>query len=492
MEGFPLWIVTTHFLNILFMTLLGRSGVEVLSAFPKLYLSDHCPPGREVVRFSKRVFFAGSPEPWSSLDEEESWSPKIALPGHKNLGLGRHWHFMTLQFWVLTGVVYIALLFIEGQWRRLVPTDWSIVPDALRAMATYLSGSLPPPQPGLPYNAAQQLAYFGVVFVLAPLQILTGAAMSPSVIARFPWYARLFGGKQAARTIHFLVLCALIGFVIVHTAMVIIHGLPHEWAGIVLGSYQANHTLALIVGIAGLVFILGVNVTATTVSLNHPRRVQRALGLVVDPFERLITRNFKSRQTYTKNDISPYFRVNGYPPPDAGYRDLAAGGFVHCRLDIDGLVDEPISLTLAELRAMPHIRQITKHNCIQGWTNIAEWSGVPLPAMIERCRPAASARYLVFYALDDKAITENEGRYGYFYGTLPLDLALRPETILALDMNGQPLSVEHGAPARLRAETQLGFSRLPPHWPGPGRLARRPTVLRKCRRHLTPTRSERG
>ena len=221
----------------------------------------------------------------------------IALPGRKNLGLGRHWHFMTLQFWILTGLVYIALLFIDGQWRRLVPTDWSIVPDALRAMATYLSGDLPKPQPGLPYNAAQQLAYFGVVFVLAPLQILTGAAMSPSVIARFPWYARLFGGKQGARTIHFLVLCALIGFVIVHTAMVIIHGIPHELAGIALGSYEANHALAVGVGAGGLLFILAVNVAATKVSLNHPRRVQRALGRVVDPFERLISRSFTHDST---------------------------------------------------------------------------------------------------------------------------------------------------------------------------------------------------
>ena len=324
-------------------------------------------------------------------------------------------------------------------------------------MATYLSGDLPKPQPGLPYNAAQQLAYFGVVFILAPLQILTGAAMSPSVIARFPWYARLFGGKQGARTIHFLVLCALIGFVIVHTAMVIIHGIPHEMAGIALGSYEANHALAVGVGAGGLLFILAVNVAATKVSLNHPRRVQRALGRVVDPFERLISRSFTSRQHYSKRDISPYFRVNGYPPPDAEYEELAAGAFVHYRLDVGGLVEEPISLTLAELRAMPHTSQITKHNCIQGWTNIAEWGGVPLAAIIERCRPTAGARYLVFYAFDDKTITENEGRHGYFYGTIPLDLALRPQTILALDMNGQPLPVEHGAPARLRVETQLGF-----------------------------------
>ena len=76
---------------------------------------------------------------------------------------------------------------------------------------------------------------------------------------------------------------------------------------------------------------------------------------------------------------------------------------------------------------------------------------------MKHCRPTAGVRYLVFYAFDDKTITENEGRHGYFYGTIPLDLALRPRTILALDMNGQPLPVEHGARARLRVETQLGF-----------------------------------
>jgi thiosulfate reductase cytochrome b subunit len=98
--------------------------------------------------------------------------------------LGRHWHFLTVQFWILTGVVYVALLLTSGEWRRLVPTDWGIVPQALRDIATYLGGRLPAVQPGLPYNAAQQLAYFVVVFVLAPMQIFTGAAMSPAAPTR--------------------------------------------------------------------------------------------------------------------------------------------------------------------------------------------------------------------------------------------------------------------------------------------------------------------
>ncbi len=455
--GFPLWLVATHFLNILFLTLLARSGLEILSAFPKLYLSDHCPPGRELVRFTRRTFRPESPPTWTSLDEEESWSPVIALPGRKNLGLARHWHFMTIQFWILTGLVYVALLFVDAQWRRLVPTSWSIFPNAVHAIGSYLHGDLAPPQHGLPYNGAQQLAYFGVVFVLAPLQILTGLTMSPSIVGRFPWYPRLFGGRQAARTLHFAILCAFAGFVVVHTAMVVIHGIPHEWAAIALGSYERSHTLALAVGSAGLAFVLLVNGAATVYSLRHRRRTQRLLGHVVDPFERALSRAFTSRQRFDDRDVSPFYRVNGRPPPDPGYRELAGEGFRRYRLEVGGLVEQPLRLSLEELRALGWTRQVTRHNCIQGWSAIAVWSGVPLARLLERCRPLPEARHLVFHAFDDKTVTEDEGRFGFFYGTIPLFLAGKPQTILALEMNDRPLPIEHGAPVRLRVETQLGF-----------------------------------
>jgi DMSO/TMAO reductase YedYZ molybdopterin-dependent catalytic subunit/thiosulfate reductase cytochrome b subunit len=455
----PVWVPVTHFLNLLFLTLLARSGLEVLSALPKLYLSDHCPPGREVLRFSKKVFCADSRRPWTSLDEEESWSPVIALPGRKNLGLGRHWHFMTIQFWVLTGVVYVALLFASGDWDRLVPTSWSIVPDAFHAAATYLDGRLAEPKPGHAYNALQQLAYFAVVFLLAPLQIATGAAMSPAIIARFPRYPRLFGGRQAARTLHFLGLCAFAAFVVVHTVMVLLHGIANEFTAIVLASTpeRVSPSLALAIGLTGLAGVAAVNVLATVLSLRHRRRVQRLTGRLVDPLERILSRTLRSRQRYTPADISPFHRVNGSPPPDPGYQQLARDGFRDYRLEVSGLVHRPRAFSLAELRALGTTSQITKHNCIQGWTNIAQWGGVPLAALLEHCRPTPDARYVVFYAYDDKTITENEGRFGHFYGTLPLALADRPQTILALEMNGALLPVEHGAPVRLRVETQLGF-----------------------------------
>ncbi|HEY6892229.1 MAG TPA: molybdopterin-dependent oxidoreductase [Solirubrobacter sp.] len=454
-----MWVAVTHFLNLLFLTLLARSGLEVLSALPKLYLSDHCPPGRELVRFTKKVFCADSRSPWTSLDEEESWSPVIALPGRKNLGLGRHWHFLTAQFWVLTGLVYVALLFISGDWHRLVPTSWSIVPDAFHAAATYLNGHLAEAPPGHAYNALQQLAYFAVVFLLAPLQIATGAAMSPAIIARFPRYPRLFGGRQAARTLHFLGLCAFAAFVVVHTAMVVLHGLGDEFTAIVLAStpQRVSPSLALVIGLAGIGGVVLVNVLATVFSLRHRRRVQHLTGRLVDPLERVLSRSLTSRQRYTSADISPFHRVNGYPPADPAYRQLAETGFRDYRLEVAGMVEQPRSFSLEELRALACTRQITKHNCIQGWTNIAEWGGVPLATVLAACRPTAAARYVVFHAFDDKTITGEGGRSGHYYGTVALALADRPQTILALDMNGAPLSIEYGAPVRLRIETQLGY-----------------------------------
>jgi DMSO/TMAO reductase YedYZ molybdopterin-dependent catalytic subunit len=454
---FPYWVIVTHFLNIFFMLLLFRSGLEVLSSFPKLYWRDSCPPGREWARFSKKMYGADSRRLWSSLDEEESWSPVIALPGRKNLGLGRHWHFMTIQFWILTGAVYISMVFATGYWHYLIPEHWSIVPDSIKAVGKYLQFQFPSKIPGQPFEPAQKLAYFIVIFLLAPFQIATGAAMSPSVLARFPWYGKLFGGKQGARSLHFLGLCAFAAFIVVHVFMVIIHGVPKEFAAMVLGSYDGDRTLALAVGLLGLFLILVFHVVITMLSLRYKRATQRLLGFMVNPFERAISRTFTSREHFSRKQISPYFRVNGYPPVGEEYERLSANGFRDYRLAVGGLVEHPVLLSLADLRRLGEQSQITKHNCIQGWTAIAEWAGVPLARVVELVKPTSAAKHVVFYAMDDKGLTEGEGRYGFFYGSVPLYLATNPQTILALEMNGAPLPITHGAPIRLRIETQLGF-----------------------------------
>lgn len=452
----PIWVVVTHFLNIVLMTLLARSGIEVLSAHPKLYTSDDSPPGRPLLRFSKKVFTPDSRHLWTSQDEEEEWSPAIALPGRGNLGLGRHWHFMSVQFWVLTGAVYVVLLFASGDWRRIVPQAAAIVPDAINAAGSYLQFHFPP-ENAYGYNAAQQLSYFLLIFVLAPLQIATGAAMSPAVAGRFPRFVRILGGKQGARTLHFLGLCAFAVFVVIHTVMVVIHGLPKEMAVIALGSDSASHSLGLVVAGVALLFVIALNWAATAGSLKRARRTQRLLGRFVDPLEWTLSRALRSRQRFSRADVSDYHRVNGRPPPDPEYRQLAEHGFGAYRLEVGGLVDRPLSLSLRELRELGWKDQVTEHHCIQGWSDIAGWAGVPLAAVLDAAELKSDARYVVFHAFDDKGKTEPQHGDGYFYGSLPVALARMPQTILALEMNGHPLPVEYGAPIRLRVENQLGF-----------------------------------
>jgi len=454
---FPAWVRATHLLNILFISLLMRSGLQILSSLPKLYWNEDCTPGSEWLRITRKQM--PKDRLWISLDEEEEFPALIALPGGRRLGLGRHWHFAAALGWVLTGGVYVLLLLVTPEWRTLVPTSWSVFPGAWHAFLNYLSLHLAAPPHGQIYNPLQQLAYFGIVFLIAPLTIATGAAMSPALIGRFPWYVRIFGGKQGARSIHFLCLLVFVAFTVVHTAMVTLHGLPRELAAILLGSDRESHTLAVVVGAIALLVIVLIHLIATTVSRRAPRKTQHALGRIVDPVQRGLSRILVSRQHFKSGDVSPYFRVNGYPPRDADYRRLLLGGFQGWRLTVSGLVAQPLELGLEDLSRMERQEQVTKHNCIQGWTAIAVWAGVPVRVLLERCRPMPSARYAVFYAFDDKAQTATVGEphEGIFYEVIDLDLAYHPQTILAYEMNGRPLPVEHGAPLRLRVEVQLGF-----------------------------------
>lgn len=122
------------------------------------------------------------------------------------------------------------------------------------------------------------------------------------------------------------------------------------------------------------------------------------------------------------------------------------------KLEVAGLIAQPRSYTLAELKAaFPLYGAVTRHDCVEGWSAIAEWSGVRVADLIAAVKPKPEARYVVFEAADfDDARTP-------FYGSLPLELATHPQNVLAYQMNGKPLTVDHGAPLRLKVPTQLGY-----------------------------------
>ena len=159
--------------------------------------------------------------------------------------------------------------------------------------------------------------------------------------------------------------------------------------------------------------------------------------------------------TYSRADISPDFRANGSTDPAAAdYRAHKANDFADYRLVIDGLVERPLALSLAELRSRPSQSQITKHDCVEGWTSIGEWTGVRLETLLDEAGLKPEARYIVFHCFDALDQREDGDRY---YESIDLIDARHPQTILAWAMNGETLPVPHGAPLRLRVERQLGY-----------------------------------
>ena len=157
---------------------------------------------------------------------------------------------------------------------------------------------------------------------------------------------------------------------------------------------------------------------------------------------------------FQEKDISAFFKPNGsISPGDTEYRSTLLKGFADFQLVVDGLVEAPLSLSLAQVRALPSRTQITRHDCVEGWSAIGKWKGVKLSALLDQARLKPEARFLVFHCMD----TLDPNDTGQYYETIDLTDARHPQTILAYEMNGKTLPVEHGAPLRLRIERQLGY-----------------------------------
>ena len=167
--------------------------------------------------------------------------------------------------------------------------------------------------------------------------------------------------------------------------------------------------------------------------------------------QRLVSDRAALAREFDGADRSPVFRTNGSVlPRSPEYRAHLAQGFANWRLAIDGLVARPLALSLAELRAMPARSQITRHDCVEGWSAIGGWTGVPLGLLLRAAGLRDAARFIVFHCADDFG-----GRP--YYESIDLVDAFHPQTILAWGMNGRALPVGHGAPLRLRVERQLGY-----------------------------------
>lgn len=448
--GLPAWVGWQHFFNLFLMTFIIRSGVQILTDHPRLYWTRHSTPGKEWFRIQRPV-----PEDplWTAKQDSIALPGQVGLPGLRHsIGLARWWHLGVDTLWLLNGLVFYVLVFSTGHWRRLVPTSWDVVPNALSVMLQYASLDWPTENGWWAYNSLQLLAYFVTVFVAGPLALVTGLGMSPALSTRFRRVSSVLS-IQTARSLHFLVMAWFLFFIVVHVALVFTTGLRANLNHAFAAREDDSWTGFWVFVLAMVVVVVGW-VAATPLTLRHPRVVQRVGFALIGPVQRLFEHVDAKPGQYTEKDISPYFWHNGAYPRSAEYELLQAGDFVDYRLRVNGLVENPVDLSLAELRALPHHEQITQHFCIQGWSGVAKWGGVSMQTVMDLVRPSAAAQWVVFYSIADGP----DG--GIYYDVHPIEQMGNHLTMLAYDMNGEPLSYGHGAPLRLRNEVQLGFKQV--------------------------------
>lgn len=448
----PLVIVVTHFINLFCVILLIRSGLHILADHPMLYWTDHTRRDNYWLKFGKKKM--PKDKLWTAHDEAEVSSHVWTLPGggHHEFGMARNWHFTAAIIWLLSGAVYWGYMFTTDAWRRLIPTSWSIVPAAWHDLVGYLTFHIPPESAFAPYDPLQQLTYAAVAFLLPVLMILTALAMSPAFTNRFPRYTLLFGGRrQVARSLHFIGMVLFSVFIIIHVLLVALVYFYRNVRLITFGTTHVRLGAALTVFAAALLFVLVFNILATYFTLRHRVGVRKVLVGILNPVIHAVFGRLVPRKNYKRADISEFFRINGYPPETEEFHRLHDGGFKDWRLQVGGLVGHELSLSLDDLKAMPYQDQITKHVCIQGWTAIGQWGGVHMKEIMARCQPDKRAKYIVFHAYDVDA----NGKP--FYEALRVSDMRDPQSILAYEMNWQPLNLEHGAPLRLRCERKLGY-----------------------------------
>lgn len=189
---------------------------------------------------------------------------------------------------------------------------------------------------------------------------------------------------------------------------------------------------------------------------NPVRDVLEGANTLTWRVQRLLGGGSSMAPEFSESEIRQTMRPNGVTrPPDAGYEALRLNDFRDWRLEIGGLVERPLSVSREQLTAMPARTQITRHDCVEGWSCIAKWTGVPLRALLDEAGVKPQARFAMFSCMD--TIERGLGGDVRYSSSIDLVDARHPQTILAYAMNGSLLPVENGAPLRLRVERQLGY-----------------------------------
>ena len=393
-----LLIRITHWINTLTFIALVVSGSAILIAHPRLYWGETGAFGGPAL---------------------------VELPLPLNLdqsGWGRSLHFLAAWICLLNGTVYVLSGLIRRHFTTAMPTT---------------------------YTATQRLAYIGVVFVALPIMVFSGLAMSPAVTAALPMTVQAFGGYQSARMIHFVGTCVLLFFLLGHLTMIYLAGFRSRVHDMIVAGAAASPSRRR--------FIVGTAAGGAAALLIRrygfvPPDHTGVLGVghtMTYTGQRLLLRHQPLAREFRREHISSNFpAINTILPEDIAYRRDMTQGFSEWRLTVDGLVARPSEFSLAELRSLPSRTQITQHVCEQGWSAIAEWTGVPLSVVLNAVGVLPQAQYIFFNCVDG------------WWDSLDMADAWHPQTLLAYGMNGGDLAVAHGAPVRLRVERQIGYKNL--------------------------------
>ena len=308
-HGFPLWLRLQHFFNLLLLFLIMRAGIQILADHPRLYWNVDCTPGTEWFRFQYPV---PTGRIWTAKDDSVTLPGWLGIPGLRHsIGLARWWHFSCDFLWVINGAAFYVMLFASGQWEKLVPRTWEVIPNSLTVVIQYLSLDFPSNNSWVRFNSVQQLTYFTTVFIAAPLAIITGLMQGPAIANRLGWFGRILH-RQAARSIHFLVLSYFGIFILIHLTMIFITGLRGNINKMFAGMNN-NGNVGFIIFVPAMAILLIVWAIATPLTIRHTRLVQKTGRFMIGWLKGLVEW-FDPKRQYTQADISPHFWPNGTMP----------------------------------------------------------------------------------------------------------------------------------------------------------------------------------
>jgi thiosulfate reductase cytochrome b subunit len=247
----------THWINLICMTILLMSGLQIFNAHPRLYIGEKSDFENPVLAMGAVRGKDGEPIGVTQIlnstfdttgvlglskAADGEWDVRgfpswLTIPGYQDLATGRRWHFFFAWLFVINGLIYIAYSIFSGHWRQLIPTGTQLrgIGHSIRE---HLSLRFPKGEEAKSYNVLQKLAYFAVIVVLVPLLILAGLTMSPGMDSAFPWLLDMFGGRQTARTIHVIAATLILLFVIVHIVMVLLSGVWNNLRSMITGKYR--------------------------------------------------------------------------------------------------------------------------------------------------------------------------------------------------------------------------------------------------------------